>query len=90
MLLRRASDTKTNPLALFKRCHFDALTHYPQSLCRLIDMVGSDPIAIGTVLPFDIGEARPIEQLNAVPRLNDKEREDIARRTARRLPGDSA
>ncbi len=82
-------DTATKPLGLFKRFYFDALTHHPQSLRHLIDMVGSDHITIGTDSPFDMGEERPVEQLNAVPRLTEKEREDIAYRTALRLLGES-
>ena len=53
-------------------------------------MVGSDHITIGTDSPFDMGEEQPVEQLNAVPRLTDEEREDIAFRTALRLLGESA
>ena len=83
-------DTKTKPLGLFKRFYFDALTHHPQSLRHLIDMVGSDHITLGTDSPFDMGEERPVDQLNAVPHLTDKEREDIAYRTALRLLGESA
>ena len=83
-------DTKTKPLGLFKRFYFDALTHHPQSLRHLIEMVGSDHITLGTDSPFDMGEERPVDQLDAVPRLTDKEREDIAFRTALRLLGESA
>jgi hypothetical protein len=43
---------------------------------------------IGTDSPYDMREERPIERLNAVPRLTDWEREDISYRTALFLFGD--
>lgn len=83
-------DTKTKPYDLFKRFYFDALTHNPQALRHLIDMAGSDRVVIGTDSPYDMGEERPIERLNAVPRLTDREREDVSYRTALRLLGEAA
>ncbi|HXF67416.1 MAG TPA: amidohydrolase family protein [Burkholderiales bacterium] len=83
-----SADTKSKPLDLFKRFYYDALTHHPQALRHLIDMVGSDHVVIGTDSPFDMGEERPLERLNAVPRLTEKEHADIAWRTAQRLLGE--
>ena len=80
-----AADTRTKPLELLKRFYFDALTHHPQATRHLLDMVGSERVVIGTDSPYDMGEERPIEMLDAVPGLTQAEREDVCYRTAMRL-----
>jgi hypothetical protein len=39
-------------------------------------------VVIGTDAPFDMGEEQPVERLDAVPGLTDKEREDVCYRSA--------
>jgi len=80
-----SADTRSKPLDLFKRFYYDALTHHPQSLRHLMDMVGSERVVIGTDSPFDMGEEQPVERLEAVPRLTQAEREDVCYRSALRL-----
>ncbi|HEY0338469.1 MAG TPA: amidohydrolase family protein, partial [Burkholderiales bacterium] len=82
-----AAATQAKPLQMFKQFYFDALTHHRQAIRHLIDMVGSERVVIGTDSPFDMGEEQPTERLNAVPRLTDKEREDVSYRSAIRLFG---
>jgi aminocarboxymuconate-semialdehyde decarboxylase len=72
---------------MFKQFYFDALTHHPQAIRHLIDMVGSEQVVIGTDSPFDMGEEKPAARLDAVPRLTDEEREDVSYRSAIRLFG---
>jgi aminocarboxymuconate-semialdehyde decarboxylase len=79
--------TKTKPMEMFKRFYFDALTHSPQAIRHLIDVVGSERVVIGTDSPFDMGEEHPVERLDAVPGLTQKEREDVCYRSAMRLLG---
>jgi len=79
--------TQTRPMDLFKRFYFDALTHSPQAIRHLIDVVGSERVVIGTDSPFDMGEEHPVERLDAVPRLTQAEREDVCYRSALRLFG---
>jgi aminocarboxymuconate-semialdehyde decarboxylase len=79
--------TKTKPMELFKRFYFDALTHSPQAIRHLIDVVGSERVVIGTDSPFDMGEEHPVERLEAVPGLTEAEREDVSYRSALRLFG---
>lgn len=79
--------TKTKPMEMFKRFYFDALTHSPQATRHLLDVVGSERVVLGTDAPFDMGEMHPVDHLDAVPRLTDKEREDVCYRTAQRLLG---
>jgi aminocarboxymuconate-semialdehyde decarboxylase len=84
-----AAATPTRPLDMFRRFYFDALTHDPLAIRHLIDRVGSDRVVIGTDSPFDMGEEQPVERLDAVPRLTDKEREDVCYRSAMRLFDDA-
>jgi aminocarboxymuconate-semialdehyde decarboxylase len=79
--------TKSRPLAMFKQFYFDALTHHPQATRHLLEMVGSERVVIGTDSPYDMGEERPVQHLEAVPGLTAKEREDVSYRTAAKLLG---
>jgi aminocarboxymuconate-semialdehyde decarboxylase len=80
--------TTTSPRQLLKRFYFDALTHDPHSLRLLIDQVGADRVAIGSDNPFDMGYADPLAELDRVPNLTEKEREQIRTRTAQALLGE--
>jgi aminocarboxymuconate-semialdehyde decarboxylase len=82
-----ASVTKSKPLQMCRQFYFDALTHHPQAIRHLIDMVGSDRVVLGTDSPFDMGEEQPVERLEAVPRLTEREREDVCYRSALALFG---
>ncbi|MDP1717578.1 MAG: amidohydrolase family protein [Burkholderiales bacterium] len=79
--------TKTSPMEMFKRFYFDALTHSPESIRHLINVVGSDHVVIGTDSPFDMGEEQPVQRLDAVPGLTQAEREDVCYRSAMNLFG---
>ncbi len=79
--------TKTSPLEMFKRFYFDALTHSPEAIRHLINVVGSDHVVIGTDSPFDMGEEQPVQRLDAVPGITQAEREDVCYRSAMNLFG---
>lgn len=79
--------TRTSPLEMFKRFYFDALTHSPEAIRHLINVVGSDHVVIGTDSPFDMGEEHPVERLDAVPGITQAEREDVCHRSAMTLFG---
>ncbi|HEV7392664.1 MAG TPA: amidohydrolase family protein [Burkholderiales bacterium] len=66
---------------------FDTFTHDPQAIRHLLDRVGSERVVIGTDSPFDTGEEHPLERLDAVPVLTEKEREDVSYRSALSLFG---
>ena len=83
----RAS-TRTRPFELLRRFHFDSMLFNPGALRYLIDLVGSDRIALGTDSPFDMGEERPLAEIEAIPGLTRREREDLCGRTALRLLGE--
>jgi aminocarboxymuconate-semialdehyde decarboxylase len=78
---RTASSAKD----LLKRFYFDTITHDPQALRYLVDLVGAERIVVGSDAPFDMGDERPAATLAAVPSLTAQEREQISRGTALRL-----
>ncbi len=72
-----AAVTASDPLQMLKRFWFDALTHSPQSIRHLIDVVGSEKIVLGTDAPFDMGEMAPVDRVAMTPGLTSQERENI-------------
>ena len=82
-----AEITQSKPMDMFRRFYYDALTHDPLAIRHLIDRVGSDHVVIGTDSPFDMGEEQPVERLEQVPGLTQKEREDVCYRSAMNLFG---
>ncbi len=80
--------TETNAKELLKRFYFDSLVFEPQALRYLIDLVGSDHIAIGTDSPFDMADQQPLETLSQVPHITDHEHHDICCGTALQLLGE--
>ena len=82
------ADSAASPKDLLRRFYFDSLTHDPQALRFLIDLVGADRIVIGTDAPFDMGDGQPLAMLDQVPALTADERANICTNTARRLLGE--
>jgi aminocarboxymuconate-semialdehyde decarboxylase len=83
-----SADTDSKPFTMFRNFYFDALTHDPRATRHLLQMVGSERVVLGTDSPFDMGEERPVQHLDAVPGLTAKEREDVSYRTASVLFGE--
>jgi aminocarboxymuconate-semialdehyde decarboxylase len=81
--------TASSAKALLKRFYFDTITHDPQALRYLIDLVGAERIVVGSDAPFDMGDETPAATLAAVPGLTATEREQIARGTALSLLGET-
>jgi len=81
--------TPSKPFDMFANFYFDALTHDPRATRHLLQMVGSARVVLGTDSPFDMGEERPVQHLDAVPGLTDQEREDVSYRTAAALFGEA-
>ena len=80
-----AEFTQSDPLQMLKRFWFDALTHSPQSIRHLIDVVGSENVVLGTDAPFDMGEMAPVDRVELVPGLTQQERENIYYKAATAL-----
>ncbi len=45
------------------RFYYDTLTHSPQSLCFLCDIVGADRLLLGSNHPFGLGHPEPVRAL---------------------------
>ncbi len=48
-----------SPREYLRRIYLDSLVHDPLTLRYLVDLMGSDRIALGSDYPFPLGEARP-------------------------------
>ena len=55
---RLPKDTESFDASL-KRFWFDTITHDPQALRYLIDLVGAERVVLGTDAPFDMGDENP-------------------------------
>jgi aminocarboxymuconate-semialdehyde decarboxylase len=75
------ANTASSAKELLKRLYFDTLTHEPQALRYLIDLVGVERIVVGTDSPFDMGDENPRATLS---RLSPEE-VALLRRNALRL-----
>jgi aminocarboxymuconate-semialdehyde decarboxylase len=84
------ANTASDARELLKRFYFDTITHDPQALRFLIDLVGADHVVLGTDAPFDMGDENPLALVDAVPRLTQDERDHICTHTACRLLGEHA
>ena len=56
-----AIDNPVNPRTYFKRIWVDSITHDPQALRYLLEVVGDDRVIFGTDYPFPLGEQEPGE-----------------------------
>jgi len=58
--------TAASAKELLKRFYFDTITHEPQALRYLIELVGAARIVVGTDSPFDMGDENPRATLSAL------------------------
>lgn len=79
------ANTGNSPKELLNRFYFDTITHDPQALRFLIDLVGSARIVLGSDAPFDMGDEHPADAIDRIAHLSETERSDICHRTALRL-----
>jgi len=80
--------TTTNAKELLRRFYFDSLVFEPEALRYLIDLVGSDHIAIGTDSPFDMADQSPVDTIDAVSGITHDEHHDLCCGTALQLLGE--
>lgn len=69
-----AVDNPVNPRSYFDRIWVDSITHDPQALRYLMDVVGEERVIFGTDYPFPLGEQEPggiAAQLN-LPEATEK------------------
>ncbi len=72
------------PATWLDRVYFDTLTHSPQVISFMVEVVGPDNVVIGTDSPFDVGDADPLGTLARAPRLTEDERVAIRSANAAR------
>jgi aminocarboxymuconate-semialdehyde decarboxylase len=68
---------KQRPSAYLRRFHYDLITHHPQVMRNLIDLVGADRVVAGTDFPQRMAVMRPVEFVESIPGLTQREREMI-------------
>ncbi|HET9017191.1 MAG TPA: amidohydrolase family protein [Thermomicrobiaceae bacterium] len=71
------------PSDSFHRLYFDTITHGAPALRYLVDLVGADHVALGSDYPFDMGDPRPVGQVEAL--ADAAARDAVASGTPRRL-----
>jgi len=70
------------PTDYLGRFYVDSLTHDPDLLRRLIQLVGHRKIALGTDYPFPLGEIEPGEMIDGMTDLSDEVREWLFAKSA--------
>jgi aminocarboxymuconate-semialdehyde decarboxylase len=68
-----------------RRFHYDTISHSPQLLRYMIEMIGSDRIVIGTDYNMDAGYDLPVDVVEEIPGLTEKEKTLILAENAYRL-----
>ena len=68
--LPRASDYR-------RRFHYDLILHDPKITRMMIDIVGADRIVCGTDFPQGMAVMKPVEYVEAIPNVTQRERELI-------------
>ena len=63
--------------AYLRRFYYDTLTHHAPILRNLIDLVGVDRIVMGTDFPQLMALKKPVDFVEQIPRLTQREREMI-------------
>jgi aminocarboxymuconate-semialdehyde decarboxylase len=76
---------KRTPSRYLRRFTYDTITHSPQIMSYLIDLVGADRIMLGSDYCFDMGYARPVAFVDKIPRLAARDRNLMLGATAARL-----
>ena len=69
-----------------RRFHYDTITHSPQLLRSLIDLVGVDRVMLGSDYCFDMGYERPREIVDALA-LSAADRDRLYAGNAARVLG---
>jgi aminocarboxymuconate-semialdehyde decarboxylase len=73
--------------AYLRRFTYDTISHAPESMRYLIDLVGADRVMLGSDYCFDMGPARPRDIVDTQLRLSAADRARIRSGNARRLLG---
>jgi aminocarboxymuconate-semialdehyde decarboxylase len=75
------------PSHYLRRIHVDALVYKPENVAHLVNVLGPAQVVLGTDYPFDMGEDRPVDVVNAIADLPESDRDRIRSGNALRLLG---
>ena len=70
-------NVQRNPSEYVRRFHYDIILHSPKLMRTLIELVGVDRVVCGTDFPQGMAIARPVEYVEAIPGITQREREMI-------------
>ena len=76
---------KKPPKSYLRRFTYDTISHAPESLRYLIDLVGADRVMMGSDFCFDMGYERPIQAVLTVAEVSRADRIKILGGNAARL-----
>jgi aminocarboxymuconate-semialdehyde decarboxylase len=76
---------KQPPSAYLRRFYYDTVSHHPKLIRFLIDLVGADRVVVGSDYNFDMGYEQPVEFVDGIPGLTERERKLILSENAARL-----
>ena len=71
--------------AYLRRFHYDTISHSPQIMRHLIDMIGCDRVVMGTDYNWEAGYEKPVEFIDSIPGITNLERSAILSETAKAL-----
>ena len=71
--------------AYLRRFYYDSVSHHPKIMKFLVELVGADRVVLGSDYNQDMGCEQPVEFVESVPGLTERERELILRENAARL-----
>ena len=74
-----------SPREYLGRFHYDTITHSPEALTYLIDLVGPDRVLLGSDYCFDMGYDQPVEIVSRHKDLTSQQRAGILASNAARL-----
>jgi aminocarboxymuconate-semialdehyde decarboxylase len=73
------------PREYLSQVYVDSLVHDDRLRRYIIDTVGADHMLVGSDLPYDMGDSEPVQTIERMPGLDDRERQLILGDTAARL-----
>lgn len=83
-------DTDAPPTQQLDHVFCDSLTHSPQALGYLVEVMGAENVVLGTDAPFDVEDPDPLRRLREAPHITDEQRNTIMRISPQRwLQGSS-
>lgn len=82
-----ATDCKIHPREFLGKFYVDSLVHDPATLRYLLDIVGTDRVAMGSDYPFPLGEDVPGRLIESMEDLSDTVRKNLLAENARSFLG---